>query len=267
MKTTKLLRIIIAAGIAALTSATAAERPDKKTTQRPTERQTAAASKIDINTADLSALESLPGVGPQTARAIVAERPFTSVNDLERVQGIGPQRMRELRDMVTASRPAATTKASRGRVDLNTADVATLESLPGVGPEIAQAIVAARPFKSTSELESVRGIGPARMKELQGLVTVSRVDSSDGRTTRSNTPRRVQDEPRTSRQPASTEAHPRINLNTASLEELESLPEIGPVKAQAIIDERPFSSIEDVMRVKGIKEGTFEVIRDKITVR
>ena len=59
----------------------------------------------------------------------------------------------------------------------------------------------------------------------------------------------------------------RVNLNTASLQELEALPEIGPVKAQAIIDARPFSSVEDVMRVKGIKEGTFDAIKDRITVR
>ena len=47
---------------------------------------------------------------------------------------------------------------------------------------------------------------------------------------------------------------------------LDALPEIGPVKAQAIIDNRPYKKIEDIMKVKGIKEGTFGKIKDKITV-
>ena len=58
----------------------------------------------------------------------------------------------------------------------------------------------------------------------------------------------------------------KLNLNTASKEDLDKLPEIGPVKAQAIIESRPYNKIEDVMKVKGIKEGIFEKIKDSITV-
>ena len=58
-----------------------------------------------------------------------------------------------------------------------------------------------------------------------------------------------------------------MNLNTAPKEELDSLPGIGPVKAQAIIEARPFKTIEDVMKVKGIKEGEFSKIKDLITVQ
>ena len=58
----------------------------------------------------------------------------------------------------------------------------------------------------------------------------------------------------------------KVNLNKATKEQLEALPEIGPSKAQAIIDGRPYKKPEDVMKVKGIKEGTFKKIKDSITV-
>jgi len=45
------------------------------------------------------------------------------------------------------------------------------------------------------------------------------------------------------------------------------LPGIGPVKAQAIIDGRPYANPEDIMKVKGIKQGEYNKIKDTITVR
>jgi len=66
--------------------------------------------------------------------------------------------------------------AERGAVDINTADAATLESLPGIGPATAAAIVAYReangPFGSVDDLQNVKGIGPSLFGKLAGLVTV-----------------------------------------------------------------------------------------------
>lgn len=62
-----------------------------------------------------------------------------------------------------------------------------------------------------------------------------------------------------------------ININTATLEELDTLPGIGPVKAQSIIDHRndhgPFKSIEAIQDVAGIGPATFDGLRDLITVQ
>ena len=63
--------------------------------------------------------------------------------------------------------------------------------------------------------------------------------------------------------------HSRININTASYEELISLDGIGEVLAQRIIDERefmPFDSLEDLKRVKGIGEKTLQKLSDFITI-
>ena len=62
---------------------------------------------VDINSADARALESLPGVGPFTAAAILAHRAefgaFGSVDALVAVPGIGPATVEALRDYVSVS--------------------------------------------------------------------------------------------------------------------------------------------------------------------
>jgi competence ComEA-like helix-hairpin-helix protein len=63
----------------------------------------------------------------------------------------------------------------------------------------------------------------------------------------------------------------KVNINTASIFELDTLPGIGPEKAKAIIDFREnfgkFISIEDLLYVPGIGQSLFDQIRDKITVQ
>jgi len=63
--------------------------------------------------------------------------------------------------------------------------------------------------------------------------------------------------------PFSLSAQDKIEINTATQEELEKLIGIGPVKAKAIIKARPFSSLDDLLRVKGIGEKTLEKIKEQ----
>ena len=73
--------------------------------------------------------------------------------------------------------------------------------------------------------------------------------------------------------PTQTQEKPKptkININTATQEELESLPGIGKVKAKAIIEYREkygkFKNEKDIIKVKGIGEKTYEKIKDLIEV-
>lgn len=63
-----------------------------------------------------------------------------------------------------------------GRLDLNTATIAQLEALPGIGPAIATAIVQRREqvgrFGSIEELDAIRGIGAKRLEQLRPFLMV-----------------------------------------------------------------------------------------------
>lgn len=162
-------------------------------------RPLGAGERLDPNRASAAELDRLPGIGPATARAIVASRehegPFARPEDLERVKGVGPKALERIRDHLDLSRPAPAGMRAAGRrrsalsstaqpppsgqdrIDVNRADEAALQRLPGIGPALARRIVEARaerPFRSVEDLARVRGIGPATVARLGDLVTVGR---------------------------------------------------------------------------------------------
>lgn len=71
---------------------------------------------------------------------------------------------------------AATTGPSR-EININTASAKELEALPGIGPTLAERIVARRsergPYRTVEELDAIEGISPRLVEELRPLVTVS----------------------------------------------------------------------------------------------
>lgn len=62
-----------------------------------------------------------------------------------------------------------------------------------------------------------------------------------------------------------------VNLNSAQSSELQTLPGIGPAKAEAIIEYRetngPFKKIEDLKEISGIGDKTFDKLKDQISVK
>lgn len=74
----------------------------------------------------------------------------------------------------TVLSPSSSQSSSSKLININTASQTELESLPGIGPELAERIIEARqqkPFTSLEDLDRVSGIGSAKLKKLQSRVT------------------------------------------------------------------------------------------------
>jgi competence protein ComEA len=156
-------------------------------------------ARVDLNRADRAQLVQLPGVGDALAGRIVEHRlehgPFRSLEELKRVSGIGPVILERLRPLVDVESldaeetdrraPQVDGSASKvgrkqagpggDRVNINSANAAQLQALPGIGPKLSQRILDARqqkPFRSADDLRRVRGIGVKTLERLRPLVTV-----------------------------------------------------------------------------------------------
>jgi competence protein ComEA len=276
--------LVIAVVLGAESAAWGQAVPKASDTAKAKGKAKAAAKVVlDLNKASEEELaDTLPGVGPAIAKKIVAGRPYTSVDDLARA-GISAKVIDGIRPMVTVEAPTpapaakAKTKAmakakakeaeAKTPLDLNTASEEELaDTLPGVGPATAKKIVAGRPYTSVDDLTKA-GISAKIVDGIRAMVAVGAAPAAAAEKPAAQ-PKTASAKAKTAKGTTATAGSGKlVNLNTAAKEELDSLPGIGPVKAQAIIDSRPFKTIEDVMKVKGIKEGEFSKIKDLITVQ
>src|SRR5262245_34897041 len=165
--------------------------------------------------------------------------------------------------------------------DLNSADRAQLEQVPGIGPGLAKRIDDHRrakgPFRSVEELRQVRGIGPATLDKVRAYFHVDPtslppVEPSLEPLVLERRPLGAPSTPtaRTASAVKIQPGDPPIDVNSADSAELVRIPGVGPVTAQSILAaraDRRFASIDDLDRVRGIGPKTLEKIRPYVIVK
>ena len=183
------------------------------------------------------------------------------------VRGYGPR---------LTSRP--TEPVAAAVLDLNRADAAELEQLPGVGPRLAAAIDTHRrdrgDFRSVDDLRAVPGVGPVMIDRLRPLVKVEppaavvpvRADPELPPRVRAQAPHEPAVPVRAPAVRKLQPGDPPVDVNTASADELQRLPGVGPVMAGAIVAGRPFRSVGELDRVRGIGTKTLEKLRPFVVV-
>lgn len=173
--------------------------------------------------------------------------------------------------------------------DLNAADRSQLAQVPGIGPKMAEAIVDHRrvygPFQSVDELKAVRGVGAVTFEKVRPHVRAGAVEAppvapdlagASGEITSTSfsspvaRPLAAVPKPVPAGAKKIQPGEPPIDVNTAPAAELQRLPGVGPVMAEAIVAARtaaPFRAVSDLDKVKGIGPKKLDALRPFVVVR
>jgi competence protein ComEA len=114
-------------------------------------------------------------------------------------------------------------------VDVNSADAKTLDALPGVGPARAKAIIAGRPYTDKQDLLTRKVLPSNVFAAIQDRIAL-------------------------------------VNVNTASAADMAKiLPNVGPVRAAAIVKARPYASPQDMVTKGALTQGVYDGIKGLVT--
>lgn len=247
---------------------------------------------VDINTADAEQLtevriqQNQPVFTQAEAESLIQQRDFDKFAALLDVQSVSDELFNNIRDQLTTEEEGAAetgeetkdpegnfvpgqqgtpqTTDEDGKVNINTADVETLESLDGIDQGIAERIVSHRegqgPFQNIDAIKDVKMLTQQEFIGMVDKITLKEGDTRQGL----------------------------ININTATPEILSLLPGMDPQKAQAIVDRReqdppdasqiqgftedeikgnPFTNISQLSQVEDIDFATFREVVDWVTYR
>ncbi len=247
---------------------------------------------VDINTAEAAKLTEINTQQNQSvftqaeAESLIQQRDFDKFSALLDVQAVSDELFNNIRDQLTTE-DANESKAGEGtntqegnivpeqgetpeiqdeggKVNINTADVETFESLDGIDQGIAERIVSHREGQGLFQnIDAIKDVKMLTQQEFIGIV--DKITLKEGETRQGL-----------------------INVNTATPEILALLPGMDPEKAQAIVERReaetsdapqlqgfsedeikgnPFTNISQLSQVEGIDFATFREVVDWVTYR
>ncbi len=150
------------------------------------------------------------------------------------------------------------------RIDLDRAGAAEIARLPRIGPGLARAIVADRerrgPFGGLEGLDRVSGVGPGLLAAIAPYAAFSAAGAAGGSVGAGSPPASA---------PGSSDPGP-LDLNAATVAELEALPFVGPYMAGQIVAFRerhgPFAAVDSLVRVPGVGPATLARLRERLRV-
>jgi len=233
--------------------------------------------KNDINTANVSDLRQVKGIGAAKAQAIInyhkQHGPFQSLDELAQVKGIGPATVENFRDAgfcvqekVNTNKKSETqsetpanisTTTNQNCIDINSADVATLQRVKGIGFAKAQTIIDYREqhgsFESLDDLIKIRGIGKATLENFRRANFCVHASNNTGEHVGEHSYAAIHD--------STSSIIACENINTADASTLQRVHGIGPVRAQAIVGYRnqngPFTTLDGLLDVREIPSDIF----------
>ena len=235
-------------------------------------------SLVDINTADEGQLTQIetqqnqPVFSQAEAESLIQQREFDRFSALIDVKAVSDELFNNIRDQITTEDTGGNQDDGEtnnqqddgGQVNINTADVETLESVDGIDQGIAERIVDHRDSQGNFQnIDAIKDVTMLTQQEFIGIVDKITLKEGD---TRSGL----------------------ININTASAEILALLPGMDPQKAQAIVERReedppddspiqnytdeeikgnPFTNISQLSELEEIDFETFREVVDWVTYR
>ncbi len=231
--------------------------------------------RVNVNTAESSQLTQIQGNNgpvftPDEAESFIQQREFDQIAALVDIQAVSDELFNSVRARLTTQgneeqdNQEKEQQAENGQININTADIETLQSLEGIDEGIAQRIVAHRNsqgnFQNIDALKEVKMLTQDEFVSIADKVTIKDEETLSGL----------------------------ININTAPPETLALLPGMDGEKAQAIVARReeevpntpeiqnltaeeikgnPFTAISQLLEIEEIDFETFRNIVDWVTYR
>jgi DNA uptake protein ComE-like DNA-binding protein len=148
--------------------AKASKTAETRKAEKPAPSAATTGGKIDLNTATQKELEDLPGVGPATAKKIIAGRPYSSVADLSRA-GVSKSTSEKISPLVAASGPASVSKGTSARETSSSMAPATGRSASAPEAQSPASSAAKQPARTAAEPAA----GTAQQPPVKGMVWVN----------------------------------------------------------------------------------------------